>query len=45
MFQAVSLPIIRGTKCVHTAYGIVKPVLLPGAFVDEMEWMMGGVIA
>jgi hypothetical protein len=36
MFQAVSLPIIRSTK-LHTASGIIKPILLPGAIVDEME--------
>jgi hypothetical protein len=36
-FQAVPKPIIRSTKNVHTAKGIVKPILLPAAIVDEME--------
>jgi len=36
MFQAVSLPIIRSTK-LHRAAGIVKPILLPAAIVDEMD--------
>jgi len=36
MFQAVPPPIIRSTK-LHTASGIVKPILLPAAIVDEME--------
>ena len=26
-----------GAKTVHTASGIVKPILLPAAIVDEME--------
>jgi len=37
MFQAVLPPIIRSTKTVHTALGIVKPILLPAIIVDEME--------
>jgi hypothetical protein len=46
MFQAVPLPIIRSTK-LYTASGIMKPILLPAAIVDEMErsfvlLMMGG---
>jgi hypothetical protein len=36
MFQAVSSPIIRSTK-LHTASGIVKPILLLVTLVDEME--------
>jgi hypothetical protein len=36
MFQAVPPLIIRNTK-LHTASGIVKPILLPAAIVDEME--------
>jgi len=36
MFQAVPPPIIRSTK-LHTASGIVKPILRPAANVDEME--------
>jgi len=37
MFQAVLPLIIRSTKTVHTASGIVKPILLTAAIVDEME--------
>jgi hypothetical protein len=36
MFQAVPPPIIRSTK-LHTASGIVKPILLPTAIVDEIN--------
>jgi hypothetical protein len=36
MFQEVPPPIIRCTT-VLTASGIVKPILLPAAIVDEME--------
>jgi len=37
MFQAITPPLIRRTKTVHTASGIVKPILLPAAFVEEMK--------
>ena len=37
MFQAVPPPIIRSTKLYIPASGIVKPILLPAAIVDEME--------
>jgi hypothetical protein len=37
VFQAVPSPIIRSKKNVHTSSGIVKPILLPAAIVDEME--------
>jgi len=37
MFQAVPPPIIKNTKTVRTASGIVKPILLHAAIVDEME--------
>jgi hypothetical protein len=37
MFQAVTPPIIRSNKTVHTALGIVTPILLPAAIVDEMN--------
>jgi hypothetical protein len=36
MFQAVPPPIIRSTKNVHSALGIVKTILLPAAIVDEI---------
>jgi hypothetical protein len=37
MFQAVLPSIIRSTETIHTASGIVKPLVLPAAIVDEME--------
>jgi len=37
MFQAVPPPIIRRHISVHTASGIVKPILLLAAIVEEME--------
>jgi hypothetical protein len=36
MFQVVPPPIIMSAK-LYTASGIVKPILLPAAIVDEME--------
>jgi hypothetical protein len=40
MFQVVPPPIIRSTK-LYTASGIVKPIVLPAAIVDEMERSCG----
>jgi hypothetical protein len=40
MFQPVPPPIIRSTT-LHAASGIVEPILLPAAVVDEMERNIG----
>jgi hypothetical protein len=37
MFHAVLPPIIRVHQTVHVASGIVKPILLPAAIMDEMD--------
>jgi hypothetical protein len=37
MFQAVPSAHRQEHKTVHTASGIVKPILLPAAILDEME--------
>ena len=44
MFQAVPLPIIRGTKLYIQRQVFVRPMLVPAAIVEEMEYQMGQYI-
>ena len=38
MFQVVSPPIIRSTQLYLQCLVLVKPLLLPAAIVEELEW-------